>query len=197
MSSLPPSAQRRRRIDGQQNAATILDAAGKVLAVRPDAGLTEVAKAAGVSRQTVYAHFPSREALIDALIAQATVRVVTALEAADLDRGPADQALVRLLEIGWEALAMDPFLLQLTTREQTPEQDRERHAPILGHVHAVVERGQREGDIDPELPISWVLASIFAIGHAAGEEVRAGRMTSATAIDVLRRTIPRLIRPHD
>jgi hypothetical protein len=59
----------------------------------------------------------------------------------------------------------------------------------------VVERGRREGDIDPGLAVGWVLASVLALGHAAGEEVRAGRMTSAEAIAALRVSIPRLLCP--
>ena len=190
---------RRRRSDALQNRQAILDAASAVLGERPEAGLTEVAQAAGISRKTLYAHFASRDALIQALIERATLRVTEALEAADLETGPADRALVRLMETGWAGLDADPFLLHLSTAPVTPEQDRDRHAPIMDRLQAVIERGQREGDIDPRLAIGWVLAAVLALGHAAGEEVRAGRMTSAEAIEALRISVPRLVRPgpHD
>ncbi len=194
MSELPGAGPRRRRADARHNAELILDAAARVLGERPDAGLADVAKAAGISRQTVYAHFPSRDVLVNALIERATGRVVAALEAARLETGPADAALVRLMEIGWASIDADPFLLQLSAPPATPEEDRDRHAPILERLQAVIERGQREGDIDPDLAIGWVLASVLALGHAAGEEVRAGRMTSAEAIEALRVSIPRLVR---
>ena len=45
------------RADAERSIAAILDAAVQVLAARPDAGMGEIAKAAGVARQTVYAHF--------------------------------------------------------------------------------------------------------------------------------------------
>lgn len=194
MSELPEGESRRRRADARHNAEAILDAASRVLGERPEAGLADVAKAAGISRQTVYAHFPSRDALVNALIERATARVVAALEAADLETGPADAALVRLLEVGWASFDADPFLLQLSTPPVTPEQDRDRHAPILERLHALIERGRREGDIDPDLAVGWVLACVLALGHAAGEEVRAGRMTSADAVGALRVSIPRLLR---
>ena len=178
-----------------QNAEAILNAASAVLTERPEAGLAEVAQAAGVSRKTLYAHFASRDVLINALIERATARVVAALEAADLDTGPADQALLRLMEIGWRSLDTDPFLLHLSSPPASPEQDRDRHEPILERLQAVVARGQREGNIDPELTTDWVLAAVLALGHAAGEEVRAGRMDSDQAIASLRISIPRLVRP--
>jgi hypothetical protein len=40
--------------------------------------------------------------------------------------------------------------------------------------------------------VSWLLSATIALGHAAGEEVRAGRITSDEAITTLRRSIPRL-----
>lgn len=186
---------RRRRADARHNAEAILDAASRVLAERPEAGLAEVARSAGISRQTLYAHFPSRDALVSALIERATARVVAALDAADLESGPADAALVRLLETGWRSLDADPFLLHLSAPPVSAEQDRDRHAAILERLQAVIERGQRQGDIDPELAVGWILAAVLALGHAAGEEVRAGRMDSAQAVEALRISIPRLVRP--
>lgn len=196
VSELPRAEARARRADARQNIAAILDAAAQVLGERPDAGLAEVARAAGISRQTLYTHFASRDVLINALIERATERVVTALDAADLDTGPADQALVRLMEAGWAGIGADPFLLHLSAEPVQPEQDRDRHAPILERLRRVVERGQREGDIDPAQSVDWILAAFLALGHAAGEEARAGRMTSAEAVDALRNSIPRLVRPE-
>ncbi|MBS2534592.1 TetR/AcrR family transcriptional regulator [Catenulispora sp. NF23] len=196
MSPLAPEpGPRRRRADAVHNTQAILDAASAVLSERPDASLAVVAEVAGISRKTLYAHFPSRELLINALIERAAARVVAALDAADLESGPADAALVRLMEAGWAGMDADPFLLHLATPPVSPEQDRERHAPILERLRAVIERGKREGDVAPDLPIGWVLTAVLALGHAAGEEVRAGRMTSTEAIETLRLSIPRLVRP--
>jgi AcrR family transcriptional regulator len=195
MSDPPPAKPRRRRADALHNAEAILDAASRVLAERPEAGLAEVAKASGISRQTLYAHYPSREAVIRALIERATERVVAAFDAADLESGPADLAVVRLMEIGWQSFDIDPFLLNMSEPRVSAEEDRGRHAPILQRMLEVIVRGQREGDIDPALAAGWVLASVFALGYAASEEARAGRMSSDEAVASLRVGILRLVRP--
>ncbi|MBS2966358.1 TetR/AcrR family transcriptional regulator [Actinocrinis puniceicyclus] len=195
LASSPPP--RRLRADAQRSITAILDAATRVLGQRPDASMEDIAKAAGISRQTVYAHFPSRDALLGVLFDRVTEQVLAAIDAADLDSGPADQALVRFLEIGWQAFDADPFLLHLAEPPLTPQQERARHEPLLYRLEQLVRRGQRSGAFDPDLPVAWILSATLALGHTAGEEVRAGRMTSAQAIDVLRRGIPRLFRAEN
>ena len=73
---------RRRRSDAAGNIERIVVAAMELLRAEPEAGLEEIAAAAGVSRSTVYRHFSSREEL---------VRVVgqRAREAADANQSDA------------------------------------------------------------------------------------------------------------
>ena len=77
-SAEPQARRRRRRADAEQNVTAILQAATKVLSAQPEASVEDIARAAGVSRQTVYAHFPSRETLLNAVIEQATAEVSAA-----------------------------------------------------------------------------------------------------------------------
>lgn len=186
---------RRRRADAERSIAAILDAAALVLGQRPQAGIKEVAESAGISRQTVYAHFPSREVLLAALVDRATGRVLAALDAAELDRGSATDALVRLLEVSVQIFGAEPFLLQLPDPRLSPSQERDQHEPVLRQLDRLVRRGQHEGDFDPDLPVNWILAAIIALGHAAGEEVRAGRMTRDQAAPVLRNSVLRVLQP--
>jgi serine phosphatase RsbU (regulator of sigma subunit) len=55
---------RRRRADSRRSEERILAAARRLLAHSPAATLSDIAAAAGVSRSTVYRHFPDRDGLI-------------------------------------------------------------------------------------------------------------------------------------
>ena len=93
-------AQRRRRADARRSIEAILAAGGVLLAERPDASMEDVAVAAGVSRQTLYAYFTSREALLHAVLDVAAAEVLAAID--DLDACSPVDALTRFLDAGWQ-----------------------------------------------------------------------------------------------
>lgn len=191
MSTSSPAQPRQRRADARRSVAAILDAAVATLSERPGASIEDIARAAGLSRQTVYAHYPSREALIRAVQERSLAEAVEAMDAAELDAGPPKAALDRLVRAGWQTLARYPLLMDLRT-EMTPEEELELHRPILERLERLIRRGQRECQFDPTLPADWLLAVFIALSHAAAVEVRAGRMTPEGALDVLRRSVLRL-----
>jgi serine phosphatase RsbU (regulator of sigma subunit) len=62
----PCMASSNRREDARRNRERILKAAGRLLAQSLSASLEDIAAAAGVSRSTIYRHFPSRDGLVAA-----------------------------------------------------------------------------------------------------------------------------------
>ena len=88
---------RRRRADAQRSIDAIVSGARTLLNERPDASMEEIAAAADVTRQTVYAHFPSRDVLIAAVVNAERAEGLAALDAARLDRLPPVDALRRFL----------------------------------------------------------------------------------------------------
>jgi AcrR family transcriptional regulator len=186
------TAGRRRRADAERSIGAILDAAAHVLGERPDASMDDIARTAGVSRQTVYAHFTSRDALINSLYERMTARVVAAVDAAHLDRGPPTEALLRLLQVGWDVFEGEPFTLQVAIPPTSAEQERDRHQLVLGQLERLIRRGQRAGEFDGRLPVGWLTSATLALAHAAGEEVRVGRMSSKQAFAALQRSLLRL-----
>lgn len=179
-----------RRTDGKSSATAVLEAAIQVLSERPDASVDDIAGAAGVSRQTVYAHFGSRQALLEAVVARVTDEALAALRAARLDAGPPAAALARLLDVAWPVTARYPLLFHL--QGVGPGGGTARHQAIAGPVEDLIRRGQAAGDFDPGLPPRWLLAATRALENTASEQVRAGRMTPGEAAAALRRSTLRL-----
>ena len=183
--------RRRQRSDARQSIAAVLDAAIRALADRPDASMDEIARAAGVSRQTVYAHFPSRDALIDAVIEHASTEFTGLLDGVDLEREPPAQALTRLLDAGWQVAARYPFLWLQPAVD--PGKDADRHAPVLDRMLDIVRRGQASGDFDASVPAHWLLSACMALGRATEDEVKAGRMTIEQATQAMHQGVLRLL----
>jgi AcrR family transcriptional regulator len=183
--------RRRQRPEARQSIAAVMDAAIQTLASRPDASMDEIARAAGVSRQTVYAHFPSRDALIDAVIERGTAEFTSLLDGVDLDLAPPAQALTRLLDAGWQIAARYPFLWLQPAVD--PGKDAERHAPVLDRMLDIVRRGQASGDFDASVPARWLLSASLALGRATEDEVKAGRMTIEQATHAMHQSLLRLL----
>ncbi len=189
----PESCARQLRADAKRSIAAIIEAAIEVLARQPAASMEDIAAAAGVTRQTIYAHFGSRDALLNALLDHFTRETMAVLDAAQLDQGPPAAALIRLLDTGWDVFGRYPFLMQITLPPVTPEEDRERHMPVMERLERLIKRGQASGDFDRELPINWVLAATTSIAHTAGEELRDGRMTQEQAANRVHQGVLRML----
>lgn len=183
--------RRRQRPEARQSIAAVMDAAIQTLASRPDASMDEIARAAGVSRQTVYAHFPSRDALIDAVIKRGTAEFTSLLDGVDLDQAPPAQALTRLLDAGWQIAARYPFLWLQPAVD--PGKDADRHAPVMDRMLDIVRRGQASGDFDASVPARWLLSAALALGRATEDEVKAGRMTIEQATRAMHQSLLRLL----
>ena len=179
-----------RRADARKSRAAILAAAPAVLESTPDAGLAAIARAAGVTRQTIYAHFSSRDQLLAAVVDQITERAAAAMDTVDLDTGAAAEVLQRLLAAGREATSGHPALVQQIAAEPIgPTADRARHAPIADRIAVVIRRGQRTGEFDDRLPADWLATAVIALAHAAAEHRSAAGLSTDAADRILQTTI--------
>ncbi|MEU3271105.1 TetR/AcrR family transcriptional regulator [Saccharomonospora sp. NPDC006951] len=185
--------RRRRRADAERSRSAVLTAAAQVLGTHPEAGLDDVAKAAGVSRQTVYAHFGSREALVDAVLDHVTSEVVAAMDAAGHEGERAEVTLLRLLDASRSAAARQPLLLQ--DSRISPQRARDLHRPIVNRFTEVIERAQRDGEFTNRQPSAWLAAAIISLAHTAAELTGTGQLDAATADAALHTGIRQLIRP--
>lgn len=186
MSSFTPSPS--TRADARRNAQRILDATAELLATDPTATLEQVATRAGLSRATVYHHFASRDALLDALTERSIREVRAALDAARPEDGAATAAAERVLRAAWQVIGRYRGLVIVNPQRLERAELRARMHPALEPVRAVLARGQRSGEFDPELPVEWLIGILTDIIHAASRQVSAGAMEPEQAERVLLRT---------
>ena len=168
--------RRRRRADAERSISSILEGALDALASDPDASMAEIARRAGVVRATVYMHFPTREALLDAVMEYAVGRVADAMREAQPERGDPVEALERVLLATWRELSRFHALLALNMGRLSPKELYRRHLPMTSLLGPLIERGQKDGVFRSDLPVEWHQAVIRGIVHTASTEVQSGRI---------------------
>jgi AcrR family transcriptional regulator len=169
------------RADARRNRQRLLDVAVRAFSERgADASLEGIAKAAGVGIGTLYRHFPTREALIEAAYRNELARVCdTATEL--LAELPPDKAM---------RLWMDRFIDYLSTKDGMAEALRaviasgaDPFAESLDRISTAIstllnagaEAGVLRSDVDP-LDVGFSLGGVLLVTSDTGQRDRAGRM---------------------
>lgn len=178
-----------RKATAERNVKAILDGAERLLRRGRTATISGVAKEAGVSRVTVYAHFESRQRIVEAVVTRAVDHVTASLDAARPADGPAAEALERLLAASWEQLAANQEIRRAAAAELSGDAMRHAHQGARGVLQGLIERGRREGAFRTDVPTEWLITSFLALIHAAADEVRSGTFDSGAALDVLLVTV--------
>ncbi|MFZ3497574.1 TetR/AcrR family transcriptional regulator [Streptomyces sp. 5.8] len=189
-------APRPRRADAERNSAAIVDAGLDCFLADPQASMAAVARAAGVSRVTLYSHFPTREALLDAALDRAVDEAAAALEALDGEEGSAEEALGLLIRSSWRLLDRHSAVFAAVSAALPPERLRERHDRILAPVRRLIGRGRASGELRADLSADWLVTVVYSLVHAAAAEVQAGRMAPAEAPEILTATVLAAVTAH-
>jgi len=179
----------RRRADAERSIMRILDAAVGALADDAEASMAEIARRAGVVRATVYVHFPTREALLEAATHRAIAEVAHVIEATEPHRGDPADALARVVAASWRRLGRYHALVAINTHQHGHDELRERHSSVLGALEPLIERGQADGSFRADVPVTWHLSMVMALIHAASGELGARRVTDADAEPALVATV--------
>lgn len=184
------------RADARRNAQRVLDAAAELLAADPLVSLEQVAAHAGVSRTTLYHHFPSRESLLDVLTDRSVNEVSAALRTAYPAQGAAAEAMDRTLKAAWQVVGRYRGLVLVNPRRLGRDELRRRLKPALEPVRSLIIRGQHSREFDPELPPDWLLGLLTDLIHAASAQVSGGTMDPQTAERALLRSASAVLRAH-
>ena len=141
-----------------RTAAAMLDAAARVFSEQGTAAnLADVAAAAGVSRATLYRYYPNREALLQALAANALTELASRLNDAGLERATVKDGVERLAR----ALVAVGDRYSVLASDQCPPDEAEAERLVTAPMRAVFERGIASGDLRQDLPAD-VLLELFA-----------------------------------
>lgn len=161
----------------------LLYALAAVLTDRPRLPMEQLAREVGISRATLHRSFPTREAILVELLQLALEVAMRTIEDADLEHGPADEALVRLIDASIPNVALHLFL-SYDRGEDCPARPATdaRWEPHRQRILALFRRGQEEGVFRVDLSAQWMLDSMGALMFAAAEGLKRGRLAPADAV---------------
>jgi AcrR family transcriptional regulator len=162
------------RADAQRNLGRVLDAAAEVLAEQGlSASVDEIARRAGVGHGTVFRRFPTKEALVAAVVCKRLDEVATST-AELLDRPDAGEAFDALVWQIAEIYARDRCIFEGLPRCGEVVEVIEAKRRLLDLVGQVVTRAQAEGavraDLTPEDVPMLVGSAIQGSTWSTGDE---------------------------
>jgi AcrR family transcriptional regulator len=183
------TSEKQERSDARRNREAVIDAALAVLPSDPSASMATIAETSGLGRTTVYRHFPARNDLILALFERvvAEARQVTS---DIIGRGESASETLRKLGPAIISIA-ERFRFLAGMRDLGQEVISESTTDPNQPVRHFVEAAQRQGEIDPELPVQWILTAMNGLGLSASTEMQADRLTVEQAGQVLGETMVR------
>lgn len=116
--------------------------------------MAEIAAAAGVGRATLYRHYPTREALLEALAAEALEEAARRLGDAGLDRVPVEEALARFAR----ALLAVGDRYSIVVRERVKPGDAALEQAVGEPARRLFARGAESGDLRDDIALDVQLA---------------------------------------
>ena len=186
--------RRRERSDAAQSREAVVTAAISALAANPDASLTDIARAAGRSRQTLYVHFGSRDRLLAAVMRRLTDVTLRTLDEARLEDGDAWTALQRFLAVFRKLPAQYSRVAEAAAASLSAVDSDALHAPISARITELARRGQQAGVFTSAMSAEWLAASTIALGHLSFELQASVGLSEHEASDSLTYSVRRLYR---
>lgn len=166
---------RRIRSDAHRNRDAIIEATLTTFNGSLGASMGEIAAAAGVSRGTLYSHFPSRHALV-----AATFRWVMAEIDEQLDRMnptlPARESLEELVTTSWWVLGHQAGMTAVARVELPASELRRLHGRSLSRIHGLLARGRDEGVFRADQDLGWQAECFYAILQVGASRIQDERL---------------------
>jgi AcrR family transcriptional regulator len=166
--ALPP--RQRMRADARRNVDRIIAAAEALIAVHgADASLEEVARRAGVGSATLHRHFPSRQALLEAVFKDRVEALCAKADALLAAPDPTEALFTWLRAVGAHAVANRGLGASLM-RGGDPTLGNTCHDMIINAGDALLARARTADAVRPEIAITHLLKLVSAISLATEHE---------------------------
>ena len=163
------SVPRKPRTDAQRNRERILEVAKEAFTrFGADASLDDIAKQAGVGAGTLYRHFPTRDALIEAVY-RSEVEKLAAAEGKFTETMPPVEALRAWMLLFIDHIAAKQIIAPaLNSLVGGPSKLFEgSRGQVQGAIDALVKRAIKSGDIRPDLVPFDLLRALIGVAHVA------------------------------
>jgi AcrR family transcriptional regulator len=161
----------------------ILDVALEVLGQNPDAGMGDIASAAGVVRRTVYGHFPTRADLVRTLTQQAVNEIAAVLTEVNASKRSAEAVWVDFIAGLWPLTHRYRVLLALR-RGEYGEEIHSLLGPIDQILADLVQRGQDSKVFGRHLPADILSQLAYAAVFAIADNDRSTQTLGAPAATI-------------
>jgi AcrR family transcriptional regulator len=167
---------------------SVTDVAFRVFAERGyDAtSMDDVARAAGITKASVYHHVASKEALLARGLERALTALFAVLDEPDARRGTAGERLAaivrRVAEVTMSMRSEVSVLFRVRGNSQTELQAMERRRAFDAAVAGLVKQAQREGSVRADVEAGLLVRLIFGMSNSLVEWYRPTGRTSAAEI---------------
>src|SRR5450432_3888850 len=179
--SVQIESARARSVDDTRK--RILDVALEMLGQNPEAGMGDIASAAGVVRRTVYGYFPTRTDLVRTLAQRAVDEIAAVLDEVNASGGAAETVWVEFIARVWPLTHRYRVLLALRRGEYGDE----IHA-LLGTVDRIladlVQKGQDSDVFGRHLPADILSQVAYAAVFAIADNHRSNGTLDARAATI-------------
>lgn len=160
--------ERALRADAERNRRRVLDAAEALFSERGlEVGVAEIAERAGVGRGTLFRNFPSKEALIAAIVvermSQAVTRARTLLEAPD----PGEALFEFMAEMAGQQQVDRALFEAVGDAWLVNDEIRAAHAEVVGVVDLLLRRAQDAGAVRQDIGAMDVLMLFKGVCEAS------------------------------
>jgi AcrR family transcriptional regulator len=165
----PRKPTRQPRTDAQRNRERILEAAKEAFTrFGASASLDDIARQAGVGPGTLYRHFPTRDALIEAVY-RGEVEKLAAAERKFAETMPPVEALRAWMLLFVDYIAAKQIIapaLDSVAGGASKLYEGSRSL-VQGSIHALVKRAIKSGDIRKDLEPFDLLRALIGVSHVA------------------------------